>query len=87
MTPKVHAGTVKRRAEALRARARDLSRRFQASQIGSVRRALTLGDGSLALTDNYLKVRIPPGHGRNEWVQVRILAAGETITGMVVDGR
>ena len=84
MTPKVHAGTVKRRAEALRARARDLSRRFQASQIGSVRRSLTLGDGTLALTDNYLKVRIPPGHARNEWVDVKVLEGDDVLAGVVV---
>ena len=35
--------------------------------------ALTLEDGSLVVTDNYLKVRIPPGHVRNEWVRVKIL--------------
>ena len=86
MTPKVHGETVKQRAEALRARAANLSRRFQASQVGSVRRGLTLADGSLVLTDNYLKIRVPPGRPRNEWVKVQILAAGQTLTGTVVDG-
>ena len=32
---------------------------------GTVHRALTLEDGTLAVTGNYLKVRIPPGRGRN----------------------
>jgi len=41
-------------------------------QRGTIRRGLTIEDGSLAVTDNYLKVRIPPGHARNEWVQVCI---------------
>ena len=29
----------------------------------------------LVVTGNYLKVRIPPGHSRNEWVQVRVIGA------------
>ena len=33
------------------------------------------------VTGNYLKVRIPPGRARNEWVDVRITAANEA--GMV----
>jgi threonylcarbamoyladenosine tRNA methylthiotransferase MtaB len=86
MLPKVHGETVKQRAEALRARAGDLLRRFQSSQVGSIRRGLTLGDGSLVLTDNYLKVRVPPGRARNEWVRVHILAAGGILTGTLVNG-
>ena len=61
MTPKVHGETVKARAAALRGRARELARRFQLSQVGRVRRGLTLADGTLVVTDNYLKVRMPPG--------------------------
>jgi hypothetical protein len=37
-----------------------------------VRPALTLDDGTLAVTDNYLKLRIAAGHRRNERVRVRI---------------
>ena len=40
-------------------------------------RGLTLEDGSAVVTPNYLKVRIPPGHRRNEWVDVRITAVNE----------
>jgi threonylcarbamoyladenosine tRNA methylthiotransferase MtaB len=83
MTPKVHGETVRVRAEALRERSRALTRRFEASQVGRLRRGLTLEDGTLALTDNYLKVRIPRGHARNEWVDVRILTAENTMTGTV----
>ena len=83
MGPKVHGETVRARADALRDRGRALARRFEASQVGRLRRGLTLEDGTLVLTDNYLKVRIPPGHARNEWVDVRILAAEETMTGIV----
>jgi threonylcarbamoyladenosine tRNA methylthiotransferase MtaB len=85
MTPKVHGETVKKRAEALRGRARDVARRFQLSQVGHVRRGLTLADGTLVLTDNYLKVRIPPGLSRNERVTVRLLGVGDPMAG-VVDG-
>ena len=54
-----------------------LTAAFRASQVGSVHRGLTLEDGSLVVTGNYLKVRIPPGRARNEWVDVRITAANE----------
>ena len=36
---------------------------------------LTLEDGSLVVTGNYLKVGIPPGRPRNEWIDVRITGA------------
>ena len=42
------------------------------SQVGTVRPGLTLEDGTLVVTDNYLKVRIPAGLERNERVRVRI---------------
>jgi len=86
MTPKVDGRAVLARASALRARGRELHRRFQHSQVGRVRRGLTLEDGTLVLTDNYLKVRVPPGHARNEWVDVKLMAAGEPMTGVVVGG-
>jgi hypothetical protein len=87
MTPKVHGQTAKGRAAALRERARDLARRFQLSQLGRLRHGLTLADGTLVLTDNYLKVRIPPGLERNQRVAVRLLGAGDVMTGEVVSGR
>jgi hypothetical protein len=52
--------------------------KFRESQRGTIHRALTLEDGSLAVTGNYLKVSIPPGHARNEWVRVRIASVDET---------
>ena len=67
---------VRERAARLRAISRELSHRFQQSQVGTVHRALTLEDGSLVVTGNYLKARIPPGHTRNEWVQVRMTGPG-----------
>jgi threonylcarbamoyladenosine tRNA methylthiotransferase MtaB len=67
---------------AIRARARHLreigarlTARFRASQIGTIHRALTLDDGSVAVTGNYLKVAIAPARARNEWITLRIAAA------------
>ncbi len=37
--------------------------------------ALTIEDGTLALTGNYLKLRIAPGRARNERVRVRVVSA------------
>ena len=61
-------GAGRRRPRARAARPRDrptADRRGSAtSQVGTMHRALTLEDGSLAVTGNYLKVRIPPGTRR-----------------------
>ncbi len=72
MTPKVESAKMKSRARLLRDVAKRLSDRFVASQVGRVRPGLTLDDGTLVLTDNFLKVRIPPGLSRNTRVDVRI---------------
>jgi threonylcarbamoyladenosine tRNA methylthiotransferase MtaB len=74
MGSKVPTPVVRERAERLRALAREQMTRFVRRFVGTTRPALTLADGSLALTDNYLKVSIPPGHGRNERVTVRLLS-------------
>jgi hypothetical protein len=52
-------------------------------QLGRERPALTLDDGTVALTDNYLKVSIPAGRSRNERIRVRLLSA-EPLRGEVV---
>jgi threonylcarbamoyladenosine tRNA methylthiotransferase MtaB len=75
MAPKVGGDVARCRAERLRDIGRELNRRFVRRQVGAIRPALTLGDGTLALTDNYLKVRIPGGRARNERVRVRIESA------------
>ena len=58
------------------ARARDwctrCRTRFRQSQLGMVRRALTVDDGWSAVTDNYLKVRLAETVPRNEWIDARI---------------
>ena len=81
---KIGGAEIRRRARLVRDVGRRLASRFCQSQSGVVRRALTIGDGSLAVTDNYLKVRIPPGHSRNEWVWVRLTAAAGSVTGEIV---
>jgi threonylcarbamoyladenosine tRNA methylthiotransferase MtaB len=69
---KVHGAVVRHRASQLRAVSHDLAAAFRESQAGTTRRALTIEDGTLAVTDNYLKVSVSPGHGRNEWIDVRL---------------
>ena len=81
---KVHGSIVRDRASAVRAIGRELNQRFHRAQDGSIRPALTIDDGSLVVTDNYLKVRIPPGHARNEWVTVRLMTDGDGLGGAVV---
>jgi hypothetical protein len=36
------------------------------------------------VTGNYQKVRIPPGHSRNEWLDVRVTGREPTLIGEVV---
>jgi threonylcarbamoyladenosine tRNA methylthiotransferase MtaB len=86
MTDKVPGAVVRSRAAQVREVGRRLTERFRAAQVGTVHRALTLADGTLAVTGNYLKVRIPPGCARNEWATIRITASGESMEGEVVDG-
>ncbi len=82
--PKASSREIRERAARLRERADRLRRRFEARQVGTERLALTLGDGTVALTDNYLKVRIPPGLPRNERVRVRVVRCTPLLGGEVV---
>ncbi|MEQ1726997.1 MAG: MiaB/RimO family radical SAM methylthiotransferase [Vicinamibacterales bacterium] len=75
---------VKERGRRLREIGAALTRRFLESQRNTVHRALTLEDGTLAVTGNYLKVRIPPGHRRNEWLRVRLTETTPTVLGSVI---
>jgi threonylcarbamoyladenosine tRNA methylthiotransferase MtaB len=78
---KVDGAAIRERGARLRAIAAELSQRFRASQVGSVRPALTVSDGASVVTDNYLKLAIPPGRRRNERVHVQVRSAHE---GLVV---
>ena len=81
MRGKVPGTVVRERSAIIRKISSALSDRFRSAQVGQVRPGLTLEDGTLVVTDNYLKVRIPPGLPRNERVRVRVGDAG---AGMVV---
>jgi threonylcarbamoyladenosine tRNA methylthiotransferase MtaB len=72
MGGKVHGSVVRERAQVIRSISADLTMRFKDSQVGRVHRGLTLDDGSVVVTGNYLKLRIPAGHTRNEWVEVLV---------------
>ena len=72
MASKVPGALVRDRAARVRAIGAELSRRFRASQIGSVRPGLTLDDGTVVVTDNFLKVKILSGLERNRRVDVRV---------------
>jgi threonylcarbamoyladenosine tRNA methylthiotransferase MtaB len=77
MSGKVDGVVVRERGRRVRDIAQRLAGRFRESQVGTVRTALTLEDGSSVVTDNYLKLRVPPGRARNEWVRVRVMSHHE----------
>jgi threonylcarbamoyladenosine tRNA methylthiotransferase MtaB len=79
MPSKVDGPTVRARGAELRAIGAALTRRFREGQVGAVRPGLTLEDGTVAVTDNYLKVRIPSGLSRNQRVRVRILEGEQAV--------
>jgi threonylcarbamoyladenosine tRNA methylthiotransferase MtaB len=84
LSNKVHGSIVRERAATARSIGHELNRRFHQAQEGSVRPALTIDDGSLAVTDNYLKVRIPPGRVRNEWVTVLVRNDASGLAGAIL---
>jgi threonylcarbamoyladenosine tRNA methylthiotransferase MtaB len=69
---KVHGSVVKARALRLRELSRMLNERFRATLTGTTRPALTIEDGSVAITDNYFRVPVAAGHARNEWVRATL---------------
>lgn len=72
LSGKVPGTVVRERARRIRDIGHRLATAFRHGQVGTVHRSLTLEDGSVVVTDNYLKLKIPPGCARNEWVQVRV---------------
>jgi threonylcarbamoyladenosine tRNA methylthiotransferase MtaB len=86
MGGKVHGAVIRERASRVREIGGRLAARFRQEQTGAIHRALTLEDGSLVVTGNYLKVRVPPGRSRNEWVWVRMTQVGmPESTGEIVE--
>jgi threonylcarbamoyladenosine tRNA methylthiotransferase MtaB len=80
---KVQGSVVRERALALRRIGAELMRRFHVRQAHTIRPGLTLEDGTLVVTDNYLKVRIPAGLPRNARVLVRIEQVSPFMSGSV----
>jgi threonylcarbamoyladenosine tRNA methylthiotransferase MtaB len=80
---KVPGGVIRERARCVREISERLTVRFRESQVGTIHRGLTLDDGTLVVTPNYLKLRIPAGRARNEWVKVRVTSHndGELLAG------
>lgn len=88
MDAKVDGALTRARGGQLRQIAAALTGRFYAAQVGTTRPGLTIEDGTLVVTDNYLKVRIPTGLKRNERVQVQLVAADRAVVSTVgVDRR
>jgi threonylcarbamoyladenosine tRNA methylthiotransferase MtaB len=83
MPGKVAGTVIRERGRRVREIGQRLTTRFRDSQVGTTHRALTLEDGSLVVTGNYLKLRIPPGEPRNQWVHVRVASHddGELLRG------
>jgi threonylcarbamoyladenosine tRNA methylthiotransferase MtaB len=72
MSGKVDGGAIRARGARLRAIGESHAGRFRASQVGRIRRALVVDDGTAVVTDNYLKLTLDEPRARNEWVQVRV---------------
>jgi threonylcarbamoyladenosine tRNA methylthiotransferase MtaB len=85
MRDKVHGSIVRERGAQLRTIGADLAARFRTAQEGTVRPGLTLEDGTLVVTDNYLKVRIDPGIPRNTRVLVRVAPVGAIFRSRVLE--
>lgn len=83
MNGKVQGAAIRERGRKVREIGQRLTQRFHDSQVGTTHRALTLEDGSLVVTGNYQKLRIPPGLPRNQWVVIRITSHddGELLRG------
>jgi threonylcarbamoyladenosine tRNA methylthiotransferase MtaB len=87
MHGKVPGAVIRERGRRLRDIGQQLTASFRESQVGTTHRALTLEDGSVAVTGNYLKLRIPPGRIRNEWVDVTVGSDTAGLIGEVLDRR
>ena len=74
MRDKIDGPVTRARASRLRAIGERLSARFRSSQVGKVRRALVVDDGSSAVTDNYLKLSLDRPCTRNTWVELLVEA-------------
>ena len=83
LSDRVPGPLIRDRARGLRDIGTELSRRFREAHVGAVRPGLTLEGGTVVVTDNYLKVVVPPGCGGNQRVRVRLTRA-EPLRGELV---
>jgi threonylcarbamoyladenosine tRNA methylthiotransferase MtaB len=72
MAGKLHGTAVRQRARVIRDIGAELAARFRREQAGSVRPALTIDDGTVAVTDNGLRVRLNGAHPRNSRISLRL---------------
>jgi threonylcarbamoyladenosine tRNA methylthiotransferase MtaB len=83
MGGKLHGTLVRERARVIREVGAQLAERFRREQAGTVRPALAIDDGTAAVTDNGLRVRLDRAHPRNS--RIRVLLGPEAATGCVVE--
>jgi threonylcarbamoyladenosine tRNA methylthiotransferase MtaB len=72
LATKIAGPVVRERGRVIRDIGQALTARFKRSQVGNVRPALTIEDGTWVVTDNGLKLRVRTPRARNERVSVRI---------------
>lgn len=70
--PKVDGREIRERGREVRAIGERMARRFRESQIGKTVRGLSLDDGRVIVTGNYLKLRLDRPQPRNQWVSARV---------------
>jgi len=85
LQPKVDGRDIRERGREVRAIGERMTRRFRASQVGRVRRALTIDDGWSAVSENYLKLRLGQQLPRNEWVDV-VVECADTLVARTLSG-
>jgi threonylcarbamoyladenosine tRNA methylthiotransferase MtaB len=72
LSEKVDGAIVRERGRRVREIGERLAARFRQRQAGSMRPALTIEDGRVAITDNGFRVLVGPGHLRNQRITVAI---------------
>ena len=82
---KVPGPVIRRRGSEVRTVGARLSEEFRLSQVGTVRPGLTISNGKIVLTDNYLKIKVQSGYAENQRVRVLLTNADEALmTGAII---
>jgi threonylcarbamoyladenosine tRNA methylthiotransferase MtaB len=82
MAGKLHGTVVRERARVIREIGAQLTARFRRDQAGTVRPALAIDDGTAAVTDNALRVRLDRARPRNS--RIRLLLGPDATTAHVL---